>query len=262
MRYRVYYSCVSHIGNFRETNQDNFICGGKYLDSRFAPMEFPLAGCITREKPELIGIFDGMGGEECGEVASLIASREAALVTFTDNPVDDMLAFCKTANRKICEYAERNGIRAMGTTAALLGFTERGIVLCNIGDSKIFRFAGGELEQISHDHVAVGMYGMKPPLSQNLGIPPEEMVIEPYVAKGNYNDNDMYLISSDGLTDMVPDEEIGDILSETEFGAAAGALLKRALLNGGKDNVTIILCRIEKERKSFFGRLFGKGKQG
>ena len=72
----------------------------------------------------------------------------------------------------------------MGTTAAILAFTGNGVTLCNIGDSKIFRFCDGELEQISKDHVTVAAYGVKPPLSQNLGISPTELIIDPYLAQG------------------------------------------------------------------------------
>ncbi len=256
MIYKVFYSCVSHIGNCREINQDNFFCGGKYLDSCFLPLEFPLTGCITHEKPELLGIFDGMGGEECGEVASLLASREAALAGLSGEPAEDLLKFCHSANAKICDYAERNGVRCMGTTAALLAFTKHGIALCNIGDSRIFRFAEGGLRQISVDHVGVSAYGMKPPLSQNLGIPPSEMVIDPYIARGHYNNGDIYLICSDGLTDMLTTDEITEIL-ERGFNGAAERLLGRALKNGGKDNVTIIVCRVVRERRGLLGHLLG-----
>jgi len=245
---------VSHIGNYREINQDNFFCGGKYMDSIFLPLEFPLTGCITHENPDILGVFDGMGGEEFGEVASLLASREAALVELSGEPVDELLKFCHSANAKICDYADRNGIRAMGTTAALLAFTERGITLCNIGDSRIFRFAKGELKQISVDHVGVSAYGMKPPLSQNLGIPPAEMVIDPYIARWHYNNGDMYLICSDGLTDMLTTDEITEIL-ENGFSGAAERLLEKALENGGEDNVTIILCRVECGRRGLLGHL-------
>ena len=79
----------------------------------------------------------------------------------------------------------------MGTTAAILVFGKREIGLCNIGDSKIFRFAQNRLEQISVDHYAVGVYGRKPPLSQNLGIPEKELLIDPTwrwepIAEGMY----------------------------------------------------------------------------
>ncbi len=260
LSYSICYSCVSDIGKCRSLNQDNFICAGKYMDEDSEPVTFPLAGTMTSAKPGLLGIFDGMGGESCGEVASLIASEEAEKLSLTDDPVNDLLEFCKKANEAICSYAEENGVGSMGTTAAMLGFTEKEIALCNIGDSKIYRLADGDMEQISYDHIAVAAYGVKPPLTQNLGIPESEMTIDPYVARGRYNDGDIYLICSDGLTDMLTEDEIKTVLLENGLDDAVKLLLEKALENGGRDNVTIILCRIEKERKGFF-RLFFKSKK-
>ena len=142
----------------------------------------------------------------------------------------------------------------MGTTAAMLVFAEKEVVLCNIGDSKIFRLCDGTLEQISKDHVAVSAFGVKPPLSQNLGIPPNELVIDPYLARGPYNDGDIYLICSDGLTDMVSVDEITEVLVSKPIEEAITLLLDKALANGGKDNTTIILCKIERQSGWFFKR--------
>lgn len=254
-KYDVLYSCVSHTGYCRKMNQDNFICGGIYRKEDAPPPRFPIAGILTPETTGLLGVFDGMGGEERGEVAALLAAKEAAKVVLTDEPEEALSAFCQEANSRICRYAEENGIASMGTTAAILGFSREGITLCNIGDSRIFRFADLELKQISTDHVGFAAYGKKPPLSQNLGIPPSELVIAPYIARGQYHDGDVYLICSDGLTDMVPEAEIGRTLTETEFDSSAGRLLELALKNGGRDNATILLCRIE--RRNYLKKIFG-----
>ena len=95
---------------------------------------------------------------------------------------------------------------------------------------------------------------MKPPLSQNLGIPPNELVIDPYLARGAYNDGDVYLICSDGLTDMVSTEEITQVLISEPIEEAITLLLDKALANGGKDNTTIILIKIERQSGWFFKR--------
>lgn len=262
MNYTVHYFCCSDIGKCRSMNQDNFICDGTYMSDGDEMPTFPLVGHLSCSHPFLVGVFDGMGGEECGEIASLIAAKCAAKVSIGRRPPDDLLKFCKYANEKICEYVAENNIGAMGTTAALLAFTSNGIALCNIGDSKIFRFADRKLEQISTDHYAVAPHGLKPPLSQNLGIPVSEMVIEPYVAWGPYKDGDIYLLSSDGLTDMVTAEAITKILLETTLDEALDRLLNTALENGGKDNITIILCKVEREKRSLRSRIFCSNKNG
>ena len=252
MQYMIQYECQNHIGKVRKMNQDNFICLGEHLDERQAGVSLPLRGSVHTGSEVIFGVFDGMGGEECGEVASRIASVCARGLRAGANPPEDLRKFCTEANDRICRYAEENGVHAMGTTAAMLAFTDEGICLCNIGDSKILRYAQGQLDQISVDHVAEGYFGRKAPLSQNLGIAPEEMIIEPYVAVGSYHSQDIYLICSDGLTDMVSMEDIRRVLAEQTFEKTGTVLLHMALKNGGRDNITMILCRIMKEKKGIF----------
>ena len=125
-------------------------------------------------------------------------------------------------------------------------------------------FGEGQIVQLSEDHVErrEGKSTRKAPLTQHLGIDPEEYLIEPYIAFRKYRSGDVYLVCSDGLTDMVPEEEIGRILRTGSLTDAAAALRDRALENGGRDNVTVLLCRIEKKKGAlltFLGRLFGSG---
>ena len=254
MHYSILYSCVSHIGKIRRMNQDNFACDGRYMEMNGEGFEFPLCGIKSSKCPSVFGIFDGMGGEECGEIASYIAAKDAAAIKTGKDVISALLQFCQKANTDICGYANENEISAMGTTAAILAFTDDRVTLCNIGDSKIFRFCDGALEQISKDHVAVAPFGVKPPLSQNLGIPPTELVIDPYLAQGAYHDGDVYLICSDGLTDMVTTEEIAELLGSKPIEESCMELRERALSKGGRDNITIILCKIERESGWFFKR--------
>lgn len=260
MNFNIHFSCVSHIGNSRRMNQDNFICNGQYLGSQSDELSFPIIGCVPTNDKSVFGIFDGMGGEECGEIASLIAAQNASSLAITRDAIADLLKYCADANESICKYASDNAVSSMGTTAALLAFTDKGIALCNIGDSKIFRFANGKMKQISVDHVAVTAHDKKPPLSQNLGIDPTEMIISPYVAKGHYNVDDIYLICSDGLTDMVSENDITEILRKTSYDDVVNKLLDAALDNGGLDNITVILCKVEQEKRSLLSRLFTKNK--
>lgn len=261
MFFEIVYSCISHIGNVRNINQDNFVCNGIYMKTENYELEFPINGTVFTKTPALFGIFDGMGGEECGEIASYIAAKEAFNIVIKKDGVLTLKDYCKQANTKICEYAENNNISAMGTTAAMLLCTKDEITLCNIGDSKIFRFANGESEQISKDHIMISAFGTKPPLSQNLGIPPEQLLIEPYLSHGKYKNGDKYLICSDGLTDMLSFGEIKELLESYPTEEAASNLVNRALENGGKDNVTVILLEI-KQRKNELMRVFNRQSGG
>lgn len=254
MRYSILYACVSHPGKVRRVNQDNFICNGQYMEPDGNALSFPLRGtCNCAENP-LFGVFDGMGGEQCGEVAAEIAARQASNLRVHGDGLDVLAAFCRRANRAICDFSAQNGVTSTGTTAAMLLFMKHKIFLCNIGDSKIFRFRRGQLEQLSMDHLCLAPFGVKPPLSQNLGLPPEEIKIEPYFLKLSYAPDDVYLICSDGLTDMVTNEEIQQVLSSTPVESAAELLLEQALAKGGKDNTTILLCKTEKEPFRLFQR--------
>lgn len=208
-----------------------------------------LTGTVTNNKLNIMGVFDGLGGEERGEDASYIAAKTVAEFSYGRKIIKSTTELFQKANDEICFFAEENNISSMGTTAAMLIYGRKEIVLCNIGDSKVFRYSEGKMEQISKDHISVGVYGTKPPLSQFLGIPSSEMEIVPYVAHGYYNPGDIYIICSDGLTDMVGTEEIEHIIRDNEFPDICVALLEQSLSNGGKDNITIIVNRII--RKNF-----------
>lgn len=247
MRYQIEYSCVSHIGRVRSMNQDNFICNGTFALPNDNSLSYPLNGTLDLTQPYLFGVFDGMGGEECGEMASYIAAKEASILPLTQDAVSLMNAHTRDANLAICQYVADNGLSSMGTTSAMLLFDKKEITLCNVGDSKIYYLGKNGLEQISTDHVAVAPYGRKPPLSQNLGIPPEWLQLEPFFAKGDYKIGDRYLICSDGLTDMVTPEEIGELMATVPVAELATLLTNRSLENGGRDNITIIVIEIQKK---------------
>ncbi|MCD7785498.1 MAG: hypothetical protein LUH18_08005 [Oscillospiraceae bacterium] len=253
MKYEIQYSCISHQGNRRPNNQDNFICNNIYkpIDNSYSE---PLVGKLNNDKPRLFGVFDGLGGEACGEVASYIAAKTASEFDWRGDVRQRLRDYCFVANDRICQYSEANSVGIMGTTAAILAFSQEDICLCNIGDTKIFNLSGKSLDQISVDHVVTSAYGTKPPLFQDLGIPTSEMIIDPYIVKGMYNSGDTYLICSDGLTDMVSLDEIERILKKYKIAQALEVLLDEALKNGGKDNITIIVLKVNKVKTPFWKR--------
>ena len=109
------------------------------------------------------------------------------------------------------------------------------------------------LQQISVDHVIGRSFLGKPPLTQYLGITEEGMVLEPCITKHPYVVGDRYLLCSDGMTDMLSDGEIADILTrEISLEETVSVFLDRVLEKGGRDNVTIILCEIKETEKRFW----------
>ncbi len=248
MTYSVEYSCFSHIGRVRGVNQDNYICNGQIKDKDRSIIPAPLSGTATSVERPLFGVFDGMGGEEKGEAAAFIASTVALETVIGNDASEGLLKICFEANRRICRFIDENSVSSSGTTAAMLAFTENGVVLCNVGDSPIFRLTGGKMKKISVDHVGFASFGRKPPLTQNLGIPEDEMKIEPYVAGFECVEGDRYLICSDGLTDMVSSEEIERILGARTMEHTVTELVAKALAAGGKDNVTVLALEIRGKR--------------
>ncbi len=251
MGWIIEYCGVSNIGKYRKANQDNMVLLKYHMETEKNEAIGPIQGEVCPGKAALFAVFDGMGGEERGEMASYIAAhwmvhRKEWTGKEWVGDGKDLTPFCLEANKTICRYAETNQVHSMGTTAAILKFGTKQIWLCNVGDSRIYRFAGDRLQQISHDHVDIAFYGRKPPLSQNLGIPEEEFIIEPFEASGSYEEGDRYLICSDGLTDMVTEEEIAQTLAADPTSGAVNTLLQLALDHGGRDNCTIILCRVKK----------------
>ena len=256
MPYAIDYFCLSHTGRLRRVNQDNFFCLDRHMPQENSGTGGVLYGRVSSGDSPVFGVFDGMGGEECGEAASFLAAEKLAGFPLRNRPERALVRYCREANADICRYTEEHSLTSMGTTAAILLFARRKIHLCSIGDSKVFRLPASEteggLEQISRDHVIASVYGTKPLLTQNLGIPETELILEPHIAHGSCRDGDIYLICSDGLTDMVETREIQDTLRTCGKEKAAEELLRKALAGGGRDNITILLLYITEEQSSIF----------
>lgn len=257
MAHTIAYFYTSNVGRCRKTNQDNFYCNGQMMHHDNEGTGGILSGEVACKKGPVFCVFDGMGGEECGELAAYLAANEMKNHDFSKGMDQAFRDFCDNANRVICAKTVEKGISSMGTTAAMLRFTEEASGLCNIGDSKIFLLSDGVLSQLSYDHVGVAVYGKKPPLTQNLGIPEDELRIDPYVAVGDHRPGDIYLLCSDGLTDMVTVDRIRQVLTEHRGEEAAQILLNEALENGGRDNVTFILLYVAEKRRGIFQKRCG-----
>lgn len=244
MAYLVDYYCLSDAGLRRSANQDNFICAGQSDPCEPSRPSRKSCGTADTASPAVFGVFDGMGGEERGEVASYIAAAALAGHRFGILKKRALKRCMKRANSEICRYVMDHSLSSMGTTAAVLLFSGRRVHLCNIGDSRIYRFSEGALSQLSVDHVMPAGYGMKPSLLQYLGIPENEMLIAPHQLTLDCRSGDIYLICSDGLSDMVTEEAIRGVLADAPPDRAADTLMRLALDSGGRDNVTVIVIRV------------------
>lgn len=244
------YVCLCHTGRLRKENQDNFWCNGKFLNIKNNGLVEPMTGLVSAGLTPAFAVFDGVGGERHGETAAYIAvqtfnRRFSKKVSEKDVP-DLLKSTCIEMNRSICEYAEKNRIMSMGTTAAILVFTNTAVFICNLGDSRIYKSSESSLIQVSQDHVSPFLSGgKKPPLDQYLGIPEYEFLIDPYIAEDRYVAGNRYLLCTDGLTDMLTDIELRAILPMgNKLDACADILLNTALGKGEIDNITLILCEV------------------
>lgn len=241
----------SHIGKVRRNNEDNFCFDGMIMPERNSGCDVNVK-TLSGEDVHLMGIFDGMGGHFRGECASYLAAVVAnkyieRLPGCTD--FQRLLAqYCMDANDAVCEASDGS---MMGTTAALLCFHGNSCTACNVGDSPIFRLRRGTLEQISMEHTQRASYerttgkvatpGTKFKLTQCIGIPKDEMIIEPHCTEEVLSTDDVFMICSDGLTDMLSHDEIKSILSGTDSpDEMVYTLMDRALEAGGRDNITVI----------------------
>lgn len=215
------------------------------------------------------GVFvvaDGMGGHAAGEVASAIASRTigdsacrecSSLEALARQLVDAFLSAGREIERQADEDPARSG---MGTTATVLRLRREGsFIIAHIGDSRAYRMRDGRLERVTHDHSWVQEQvdrGLISP-EQAVGHPQSNIITRalgtdpsptPDLYQGELITGDLFLLATDGLTDMVTEERIAELLAAEEtLDERAGALVRAANEAGGIDNVTVLLVAINEK---------------
>lgn len=251
-------SCGSFIGNGRESNEDNFYFNKKHLPAKNKGLKNPLKFSGNTGDNLLFAVFDGMGGEVKGEEAAckaceVFASEFKELEEIALSGKEFFLRACQKANEEVNRFSEEMKIGTMGTTVAALCFTQDEVVACNLGDSKIFRVRDNEMMQISEDHTdekimaAMGVK-KKPVLLQYIGIPDTEMSIEPFIARGDVQENDIFVICSDGITDVLSVDTIYNIVRGNNAEDSVKQLLAEIDINGGSDNSTAIVIKCANKR--------------
>jgi PPM family protein phosphatase len=212
--------------------------------------------------PGLFVVADGMGGHAAGEVASQLAVAEFARLA-ERGPVaaEDLIDTVLRANEHILVAASQHGEQfGMGTTLTGVGVVggQHGeqLAVFNVGDSRVYRFAGGQLSQLTVDHSAVqelvdaGQLTAQAArvhprrnvvtrsLGSNPGPAPDVWLLRPVVG-------DRYLVCSDGLTGELEDAEIAGLLAASDDPqVTADELVRRAIAAGGHDNVTTVVMDV------------------
>jgi PPM family protein phosphatase len=209
----------------------------------------------------VFAVADGMGGAQAGEVASRIAAGAFEQGMDEAGPAESQLeGIAHDANREIHELAQRDSSRAgMGTTltAALLRDDE--VSLSHVGDSRAYVLRDGKLKRLTKDHSLVEELRRQGRLTEEEAEEhPQRSIItralgpEPSVNVDTMTfparSGDIFLLCSDGLTTMVSDEEIAQILGEAKtLRGAVNKLIDAANAEGGRDNITAVAFRVAEE---------------
>lgn len=227
------------------------------------------------DEERLVMVADGMGGHACGDVASRVAveTTTAFMCATTDEPditwpfmfdgnnrrqQNRLITGFKLANRKIFEMAKQNSeYEGMGTTLVAGLFCDDELMLAHVGDSRIYRIRGDRITQLTEDHSLLNDYiRMKRISAEDADSFPHKNVIvralgmRETVAVDIRREvpciGDVYLFCSDGLSGMVDDATLLEIVQEeADLDRCCEQLVARANANGGADNITVALGRLE-----------------
>jgi len=234
-------------------------------------------------------LADGMGGHRGGEVASAITvstimeTLEEKLKHITHGDIDEQTGYCIEsiavkdaiiqANTNVFASSNENPhYRGMGTTVVVLLFHDDRFTVAHVGDSRLYRYRDGRLEQITNDHSLTqelldnGFYTPeqaeqslnKHLVTRAIGIE-ESVQIDAF--EGDTQPGDIYLLCSDGVTDMIDDAVIRRTIMKNDEGLEkiADELIRESNEAGGKDNISVILARPLKPfpaSDSLFSRFF------
>lgn len=227
---------ATHRGKVRPRNEDSFL-----MDS------------LGHER-WVFGVADGMGGHQFGDIASRLA-LEYSLKTLLNQKVttpEDMAEVMAQANMAVYRYAEPHAAVGMGTTLTLAVVAVDRLLMGHIGDSRLYRFRDGVLSQLSIDHTLVAELVRQGSLSTReaknhpqrhivtkaVGIEPDTSA---QVAEFVMLSGDKYLVCSDGLTELVEEREIANILAQPFVSHIPSQLIALALERGGYDNITVVI---------------------
>lgn len=236
----------THVGQVRSINQD---------------------ACAEWTHPDgrsrLLLVADGMGGHQGGEIASQLtvdtigeAFREGGSA-LQEEPERWLEQAIGTANRRVfAEGQSQPNLTRMGTTVVALLFGRRDEALvAHVGDSRAYRLREGKLEQLTGDHSVVGelvreghltpeqarVHPQRNEIQRAIGTHPEvDIEVQRFALEGN----DTFLLCSDGLSGLVQDDEIAEVLERQAPEAAVHELVQMANLAGGNDNITVQVARV------------------
>ena len=228
---------LSHPGRRRRRNEDSWVCD-----------------------PPLFAVADGMGGARGGEIASKLAASALGSDALGSGE-ERVVALIQEANRRVYERgAEDSSASGMGTTITVALVEDGAVAFGHVGDSRAYLVRKGEIEQLTDDHSLVAELVRSGKLSpEEAETHPQRSVItralgtDPDVDVDTFSvpaqPGDIFMICSDGLTSMVGDETILEVLGRRHdnLEAAAKELVENANRSGGEDNITVVFFEIAED---------------
>ena len=211
-----------------------------------------------RRRGWLFVVADGMGAHAAGETASAMAAEQVPLVYekhAARSPILALRTSIEQANAEINARGESSlDLKGMGTTCTVLAILPRGAIVGHVGDSRAYRVRGGTIEQLSKDHSLVweleaahtGSPDEMPVAPKNIitrSLGPHARVDVDLEGPFQVEENDVFVLCSDGLSGQVADDEVGLLAAMLPPKAAAAALVGLALVRGAPDNVTVIAAK-------------------
>jgi PPM family protein phosphatase len=210
-------------------------------------------------EPPLFAVADGMGGAQAGEVASSLAAASLQHAEWSgSNDEEQVVALIQAANRRVYERARVDeAASGMGTTMTVALVASDAVRIGHVGDSRAYLVRDGSLQQLTEDHSLVAelvrsgrlspeeaeAHPQRSVITRVLGTDPEVEVDSVSIPT---RPGDLFMLCSDGLTSMVEDSTLLELLEEhrSDLASAAEALITEANRRGGEDNVTVVLFEI------------------
>lgn len=253
----------SDIGLVRERNEDRFLVVDltrQEVHSRSGERHnLPLG-----QRGLLLSVLDGMGGAAAGDQASLLAAQvfsDQMMAASSESPTGLLRAFkraIRQAHREVLRAGKQDPkLQGMGTTLTAAAVADQELVLAHVGDSRAYLFRGASLMQLTEDHsltneIAAGRrddavmpyYDYSNVIIQALGVSGE---LSPFLAQIPICRDDLVLLCTDGLSALVPADEIERVLAAQrgDLAAATQELIALAKGRGGRDNITVVLARFD-----------------
>ncbi len=210
-------------------------------------------------RPPLFAVADGMGGAQAGEVASRLAADVLQDADGGEGGEDRVAALVQAANRRVYERATEDAAASgMGTTMTVALLQDDEVAIGHVGDSRAYLVRDGELSQLTQDHSLVGelirsgklspeeaeTHPQRSVITRALGADPD---VDVDISRVEARPGDLFLLCSDGLTTMVDDRAILEIVERhrDDLDTTARTLISTANRGGGEDNITVVCFEIE-----------------